>query len=275
MIDPRIRKAVEEALREMIEGKREMEHFSLVAIEFNEKFHITVLNKPVVYSWFKQLKLKIEEEHMIQKKEMEAVGRGEEKPLAKEVQAQLVQQDAESKMNLETFRSDGYTWVKLGVIGILATRVKVVKAMFLNLIGKPEYGVCKAKFQGIEQPVKVSEKWVKSASPMQGEIFNILLDEIDFTGWRLERPEEYSAAVPPYQETFMMRRDFWAKLEEMYRKGYDDAMKIEHFTIPCSRCGEPLYLSSKSQKWIDKIKPKLESTFSKWYHTKCPIKQNK
>ena len=55
MIDPAIRRAVEEYLLEMIEGKREKKHFGEIAKEFNEKFNTNVLNKNNVYSWYKKL----------------------------------------------------------------------------------------------------------------------------------------------------------------------------------------------------------------------------
>ena len=57
--------------------------------------------------------------------------------------------------------------------------------------------------------------------------------------------------------------------DEGYRDGYNDAMKIEHFSIPCPVCGEPIVFRSDSEIWEHKIKPKLVEAFSRWRHKKC------
>jgi len=211
MINQKIRKAVEEALREMIEGKREWISLSQIAVEFNEKFHTDVLKKFNIFPWKKSLIQRMEIEKALQKKENEKVAKEEvvmvdqvfperlkERLPVEEDQTKPIERDIKPKMQLEYYEDHKFKWVKLDVLGVLASRVKVVKAMFLGVLGEPECGWCKTRFQGIEHPVEVSEDWMKSTSPppLEGEIFELLLDQINNTAWKIERPtEDYSVST--------------------------------------------------------------------------------
>ncbi len=57
--------------------------------------------------------------------------------------------------------------------------------------------------------------------------------------------------------------------DEGYKDGYNDAMQIEHFSIPCPICGEPMIFKSDEDIWETEIKPKLIEAFSRWRHKEC------
>jgi len=42
----------------------------------------------------------------------------------------------------------------------------------------------------------------------------------------------------------------------------------ERFTVPCSVCGELMYLSSNNLNWMTEVQPILKQAFSNWYHVK-------
>ncbi len=46
----------------------------------------------------------------------------------------------------------------------------------------------------------------------------------------------------------------------------------EHFTVPCSVCGKPMYFSSKHSNWQTETYPKLIEAFGKSRHKKCKPK---
>jgi hypothetical protein len=55
-----------------------------------------------------------------------------------------------------------------------------------------------------------------------------------------------------------------------YEHGYDNAMGIDHFRIPCSKCGKPIVFTSKDEVWEPVVKPTLYKAFSNWHHITCP-----
>lgn len=59
--------------------------------------------------------------------------------------------------------------------------------------------------------------------------------------------------------------------KEGYLVGYKDAKKIEHFCVPCSRCGRSMLFTSTDKDWAE-VKPTLYKAFRYWHHTDCPDK---
>ena len=81
------------------------------------------------------------------------------------------------------------TYIKLGRIGVLKDRTKVVKGSFLSFEGEPDFGWWKLKVDGVEGVVRVSDAWIKMQDPplIEGEELEILLDKIDGVAWKIAR----------------------------------------------------------------------------------------
>jgi transcription initiation factor IIE alpha subunit len=56
-----------------------------------------------------------------------------------------------------------------------------------------------------------------------------------------------------------------------YYEGYDAAMDIDHFTVPCPKCGEDMHFKYEDPDyWERVIAPRLEAAFKDFQHAKCP-----
>lgn len=74
----------------------------------------------------------------------------------------------------------------------------------------------------------------------------------------------------------------WAELKkfraevERLKKGYEEAMRMEHFTLPCKTCGKPMLFSSRDLKsWNEKVMPILRATFANWSQGECLKKRRR
>jgi hypothetical protein len=99
-------------------------------------------------------------------------------------------------VKLEKYESGGHTWIKVGIAGVLESRLKIVTGRFLHFITEPELGwcrelgLCRIAVQGIKDPVFIRDAWVIENPPLiEGEMITMLLDQIDFTAWKVERAE--------------------------------------------------------------------------------------
>jgi hypothetical protein len=54
----------------------------------------------------------------------------------------------------------------------------------------------------------------------------------------------------------------------IYKMGYNEAMQIDRFTIPCSICGKPMQFTSRDPKWEEQ-KLILNNAFKNVCHTNC------
>jgi hypothetical protein len=58
--------------------------------------------------------------------------------------------------------------------------------------------------------------------------------------------------------------------DQGYRAGYNRAMTIEHFTVPCSQCGKPMLFSQAQKDWGKHVQSTLQQAFGRRVHVKCP-----
>jgi hypothetical protein len=50
-------------------------------------------------------------------------------------------------------------------------------------------------------------------------------------------------------------------------KERNEQSKMEHFTVPCSTCGKPLFFDNRNKEfWNKNIKPRLEEAFFDFWH---------
>ncbi|MFH0897700.1 MAG: hypothetical protein V1850_06620, partial [Candidatus Bathyarchaeota archaeon] len=94
---------------------------------------------------------------------------------------------------------------------------------------------------------------------------------------RLDRnSEDFKKAVEAGAETryksrfmtsFNKSRSFIVRRSRL--RGYSEAMKIEHFSAPCSICGIPVEYRSTHNNWNSEIKPRLSEAFKNYYHITC------
>jgi len=54
-----------------------------------------------------------------------------------------------------------------------------------------------------------------------------------------------------------------------YDEGYNRAMRMERFTVPCTVCGKPMLFLSEHSNWESDVKPALHRAFSSWRHHRC------
>jgi len=92
---------------------------------------------------------------------------------------------------------------------------------------------------------------------------------LDQQGEKFKRAIELEAQRL-YKSRFMSELNKARKsIEKQYYKlGYDEAMKIEHFSVPCSVCGEPVVFSSRDARW-DEARRTLSEAFKNCRHTNC------
>jgi hypothetical protein len=73
-----------------------------------------------------------------------------------------------------------------------------------------------------------------------------------------------------YKQRFMRELNKARKtlMEQYHDIGFEEAMEIDHFRVPCSICGKPMHFSSRDQNW-DEERRVLYEAFKNWHHTSC------
>jgi len=67
---------------------------------------------------------------------------------------------------------------------------------------------------------------------------------------------------------FEKQRTHLASERAALEKEREDLSKMEHFTVPCARCGTLVTFSEEEEKfWNETVKPRLKEAFSKIKHT--------
>ena len=56
---------------------------------------------------------------------------------------------------------------------------------------------------------------------------------------------------------------------QCHNKGYDLAMKTDHFAVPCKICKKPMQFSSLDENWVSKERLTLYAAFKDRNHTSC------
>jgi hypothetical protein len=118
----------------------------------------------------------------------------------------------------------------------------------------------------------LSQKISAGEAEVTAKVFQLFETGIDPVNVTIELKESPELVLKLY-DIWMKMKERSNKLNEIYNKeyneGYDDAMKIDHFHVPCTECGEPILFTSNDEDWERAVKPALLSQFKLWHHTKC------
>ena len=101
------------------------------------------------------------------------------------------------------------------------------------------------------------------------ELFEMGKDPVEAVIELKQPPEKILESYKMWLELKKAGEEHSKELNEAYKRGYEDAMKIEHFTVQCPVCGKPMYFSSDDPEWETEVKPELKRAFFNWRHESC------
>jgi len=91
------------------------------------------------------------------------------------------------------------------------------------------------------------------------------VDLLDKNGGEFKHAAELEAQRI-YKSRFMSELNKSRKT--LYKMGYNEAMQIERFTVPCSTCGKSIQFTSRDPKWEEQ-KRLLNDAFKNVCHANC------